>query len=336
MASEAYQNHPKVRVLTQLNGGKSVATNLGFDATTGELFICLDADTILKSDAISKLVRHFHDPKIAAVAGYLEIGNQLNILTKFQAIEYITAQNTDKIAQGVLNSINVVPGALGAWRRAVIKEIGGYSHNTLAEDMDITIEAIKHGYRVIFDRSAIAYTEAPDTLRTFIKQRFRWCYGGYQVLRKQWQLLFSPRYGYLSLYVMPSILWNGLFQLATPMIIIGLLPGIVDFILQFILGLPPLFNESFTTNSLLVSVGIFIFDMMYKLVALSIDYKKWRWGLIVLLPIQRLFYSLAYCYIVYISLIAVVRGQKVGWGSSPRKNTVSLPIGQVPLVLTQK
>ena len=130
--------------------------------------VCLDADTQVDPGAISRLVAHFGDPKVAAVAGNIKVGNRLNLVTLWQSIEYITSQNLDRRAFTYLNAVPVVPGALGAWRRSAVEAVGGFHNDdTLAEDMDLSIRILRAGHRVANEPLALAYTEAPQTLAAF-------------------------------------------------------------------------------------------------------------------------------------------------------------------------
>ena len=174
---EAFAGNAAVRVFTRPNGGKSAALNFGVAQTRAEIVVALDADTLFRRDALAKLIRHFADPRVGAVAGNAKVGNRINVLTRWQALEYITSQNLDRRAFDVLNCITVVPGAVGAWRRELIEQAGGFSDLTLAEDADLTLAIRKLGYRVVYEEAAVALTEAPDTVRGFLRQRYRWMYG---------------------------------------------------------------------------------------------------------------------------------------------------------------
>src|SRR4029077_15907801 len=99
--------------------------------------VAVDADTLLAPGAITALVRPLADPRVGAVAGNAKGGNRINLVTRWQAVEYVTSQNLGRRAFSLLNCITVVPGAIGAWRKAVIQEAGGFSDDTLAEDQDL-------------------------------------------------------------------------------------------------------------------------------------------------------------------------------------------------------
>jgi peptidoglycan/xylan/chitin deacetylase (PgdA/CDA1 family) len=122
---EEFGSDSRVSVYTKPNGGKAAALNFGWQKATGEVVIALDADTLFEPGTLAALAHRFADPKIGAVAGNAKVGNRINIVTKWQALEYVTSQNFDRRAFASLNCITVVPGSVGAWRREVLEEAGG-------------------------------------------------------------------------------------------------------------------------------------------------------------------------------------------------------------------
>ena len=200
---------------TKPNGGKPAALNFGLAKTQAEIVVALDADTVFTRDTITKLVRHFADPRVGAVAGNAKVGNRRNLMTCWQALEYITSQNLDRRAFDVLNCITVVPGAVGAWRREPMVRAGGFSDATLAEDADLTMAIRKQGLAIRYEDEAVALTEAPDTVRGFVRQRFRWMFGTMQAAWKHADVLFRPRYGALGFVALPNVL---IFQVLFPLI----------------------------------------------------------------------------------------------------------------------
>jgi cellulose synthase/poly-beta-1,6-N-acetylglucosamine synthase-like glycosyltransferase len=108
--------------------------------------------------------------------------------------QYVTSQNLERRALATLGCITVVPGAIGAWRREALLKLGGFPSDTLAEDQDLTLALLKRGYKVLYDSTAIAWTEAPDTVSGLIKQRFRWAFGTLQCLWKPRDVTLRPRY----------------------------------------------------------------------------------------------------------------------------------------------
>src|SRR5436305_391324 len=176
----------------------------------GEVIVALDADTLFPADTIPKLARWFADPRVGAVAGNALVGNRNNLITRWQALEYVTAQNLERRALAVLGAVTVVPGAVGAWRREALEQLGGYPADTLAEDQDLTLAAQRAGWRVEFDPDARAYTEAPETVAGLLKQRFRWSFGTLQCIWKHRSALFNPKHPVLGFVALPQI-W--LFQI---------------------------------------------------------------------------------------------------------------------------
>ncbi len=136
----AFENNAAVKVYTKPNGGKASALNYGINLSNADFVVCIDADTQLKTDAVSQLIKKFFtepvykgktQQEVGAVAGNVKVGNEVNMITRWQSIEYITAQNFDRRAFDLLNCITVVPGAIGAFRKAAIVQAGMFTTDTL-------------------------------------------------------------------------------------------------------------------------------------------------------------------------------------------------------------
>ena len=197
-----------LKVLSKPNGGKSRALNYGIERAKGNLICCVDADSKLDKYAIELLVKHFKDPSIAAVAGSVNVINTDTFLTKLQALEYIQGLNMVKNGQAFLRLVNIIPGPLGMFRKEAMAEVGYYSHDTFAEDCDLTLSLIAKGYKIDFESDAIAHTEAPEDLLDLLKQRYRWTRGILQAIKKNKRYLWS-------LHSKPSIsmvMWYMLFE----------------------------------------------------------------------------------------------------------------------------
>lgn len=194
---------PRLRLLRQPNSGKPAALNRGIAAARHEVVVTVDGDTLLAPGAVERLAGHFLDPRVGAVAGQVKVGNSRPLLARFQLLEYAHGQQLDKRAQDALGCITVVPGAAGAYRRSVLLEVGGFSADTLAEDMDLTVEVARRGYQVRFEPLAVTRTEAPESLHSLVTQRLRWMHGTLQVLWKHRDLLFRPRAGALGMIGLP-------------------------------------------------------------------------------------------------------------------------------------
>ncbi len=204
----------KVLILGKKNSGKAEALNYGIEHIgDAELFVGIDADTIIASDAIARLVPHFINPKVGAIAGNAKVGNRVNLWTRWQALEYITSQNFERRALDVLGAVSVVPGAIGAWRVSAVREAGGYHIDTVAEDADLTMALLRLGYRVEYEDMALAYTEAPTNANGLMRQRFRWSFGILQAVYKHRGVM--ARKGALGWVALPNI-W--IFQIFLPLV----------------------------------------------------------------------------------------------------------------------
>jgi len=200
-----------VRVLRQENGGKGAALNYGIHNSRGELVLTVDADSRLEPASVLYAVQHFKDPEIGAVAGNVKVGNRHNLLTKMQALEYIEGLNMVRRSQGYFSAVNIIPGPLGLFRRSTLDEVGYYDPDTFAEDCDITIKILTRGWKIQYEPYAITWTEAPETIRDFFRQRYRWTRGILQSLRKHSAYLFKGA-GFVNTFVLwymafESLLW---------------------------------------------------------------------------------------------------------------------------------
>jgi len=204
----------KVVILTKPNFGKAEALDYGLRYLQNEeIFVGIDADTVIAPTAISRLVPHFLNPKVGAVAGNAKVGNRVNLWTRWQALEYITSQNFERRALNTLGAVSVVPGALGGWRTSAVKEAGGYQTDTVAEDADLTMALLQRGYRVEYQDTSLAFTEAPTNANGLMRQRFRWSFG---ILQSVWKHRGAfARKGVLGWVALPNIV---IFQIILPLV----------------------------------------------------------------------------------------------------------------------
>src|SRR5271157_5621784 len=222
----------EVLILAKANSGKAEALNYGIQHIgDAELFVGIDADTVIAPDAIARLVPHFINPKVGAIAGNAKVGNRVNLWTRWQALEYITSQNFERRALDVLGAVSVVPGAIGAWRVSAVREAGGYQIDTVAEDADLTMALLRLGYRVEYEDMALAYTEAPTNANALMRQRFRWSFGILQAVFKH-RGVFA-RKGALGFVALPNIfIFQILLPLVSPLIDIMFVVGTVWYFIQ--------------------------------------------------------------------------------------------------------
>ncbi|MBL4678684.1 MAG: glycosyltransferase [Mucilaginibacter sp.] len=310
---DAYANHPQVQVLTKPNGGKASALNFGISHANNDFVVCIDADTQLKTDAIYHMMTYFTDEQIGAVAGTVKVGNETNMITKWQSLEYITAQNMDRRAFDIINSITVVPGAIGAFRKSAIFQAGGFTYDTLAEDCDLTMRILKEGYVVKNCAEAIAYTEAPETLNALLKQRFRWSFGVIQSFWKNRDALFNKKYNYFGMVGMPNIL---IFQIILP-----LFSPLADLIM--ILGL----FGSHPEKMLIFYVAFLFVDFVVGAIAFRME--KEPYGKLVYLIPQRFIWRQLMYYILFKSIRKALKGELGTWGVLKRTGNVQMKKGEL-------
>jgi cellulose synthase/poly-beta-1,6-N-acetylglucosamine synthase-like glycosyltransferase/spore germination protein YaaH/peptidoglycan/xylan/chitin deacetylase (PgdA/CDA1 family) len=306
----AFSHHDKVKVFSKVNGGKASALNYGIQQSKADFVICIDADTKLLPDAVSKLMTHFNPSlnggMVGAVAGNVKVGNEVNLLTRWQSIEYICSQNFDRKAFSYLNAITVVPGAIGAFRKNAIEEAGGFTTDTLAEDCDLTIRILRIGYIVQNENKAIAMTEAPETLKMFFKQRFRWSFGVMQTFWKNRDALFNWKYKWLGWAAMPNIL---IFQYIIPSII-----PFADFFM--VIGL-------LTGNG--AKIGLYYLLFMFVDVAvalLAFSFEKERIVKLIWVIPQRLIWRWLLWLVLYRTFRRAIKGELQHWGVLKRTGNV--------------
>ena len=209
---------PRVVLLRQPNTGKAHALNNGVAGAAGDFVVTLDADTIMEPNTVTNMMRHFAldgAERLGAVAGVVRVGNRrTNLLTRWQALEYLTQIGVERSAQDALGAISIIPGACAAWRKEAILDAGGYSNITLAEDCDLALTMHHLGWKVTQDDEALAFTEVPETVDDLLAQRTRWTFGTLQAIWKHRGMMFRRRYGALGFFVMP----NYVLSVAMPVI----------------------------------------------------------------------------------------------------------------------
>jgi cellulose synthase/poly-beta-1,6-N-acetylglucosamine synthase-like glycosyltransferase len=324
VVEKAFAGEPRVRLLKLENSGKARALNQGLSIAQSEIVIALDADTQFEPGTIARLARWFAgNEKLAAVAGNAKVGNRVNIATKWQALEYITAQNLERRALARLGAMTVVPGAVGAWRKSAILEGGGYPPDTLAEDQDLTIAVQRGGWDVAYDQSAIAWTEAPQTLAQLARQRFRWAFGTIQCVWKHKRVMADgwPR-GLAFVGLPQTILFQLLFALVSPIIDLALVWNIFSTVSS-------IHEHGYTAvkgDLQLVALFWILFaaiDLTAGLIAFALERRE-NWRLMIWLIPQRFGYRQVMYYVVIKAVIQALRGPRVGWSKIARSGQVDV------------
>ncbi|MBL7814599.1 MAG: glycosyltransferase [Saprospiraceae bacterium] len=349
---KAFSGHPKVQVLTKPNGGKASALNFGLLKCRYNFVVCIDADTQLDSNALREIAKPFKDPSVGAVAGNVRVGNTLNWLTKWQSIEYTTAQNFDRMAFAYLNCITVVPGAIGAFRRkAIVDErfvnvsendfgplcnfksektyVGKYETDTLAEDCDLTIQILKKGYKIAQNNNAIAITESPETIKQFLKQRFRWTFGVLQTFWKNRDALFNTKYKGLGWVALPNMLiFQFILPIFAPIADLILIYSLINWMIAdpIAVGDVTIWEEYHA----FILYGIFMFfDLLCAGVALRYEKMPLR-NIWMVIP-QRFVYRALMYSVLYQSYTKALKGEMQSWGILKRTGSM----GQIAVNLPQ-
>lgn len=324
IVAAAFGNEPRVRLMTLENGGKASALNRALKVARGEIVVALDADTQFEKECITRLVRWFVDERIGAVAGNAKVGNRVNLVTRWQAVEYVTAQNIERRALTRFDAIMVVPGAVGAWRRAALDAVGGYPEDTLAEDQDLTIAIQRRGWKIAYDEQAVAWTEAPETFRALAKQRFRWSFGTLQCLWKHRRVMAKGHPSGLALVGMPQAwLFQIVFAVISPLIDLALAVSIGGTIVR-VMQHGWAQTQTDVLRMAAYWAGFTAIDLACGLEAFRLDVRGERFRPLLLLA-QRFVYRQLMYSVVIRATGAAIGGMAQGWGKLERSGRVAAP-----------
>jgi cellulose synthase/poly-beta-1,6-N-acetylglucosamine synthase-like glycosyltransferase/peptidoglycan/xylan/chitin deacetylase (PgdA/CDA1 family)/spore germination protein YaaH len=315
----------RLTVLTKPNGGKADALNFGLERTNEEVYIGIDADGVIAHDAITNLVAHFADPKIGAVAGNAKVGNRVNLWTRWQALEYITSQNFERRALDLFDVVMVVPGAIGAWRTAAVKQGGGYHTNTVAEDADLTMNLLEQGYWVIYEDRALAFTEAPVNMNGLMRQRFRWSFGILQAIFKHRGAIAKRRA--MGLFALPNTLvFQILLPLFSPFIDLMFFAGIINFFYDKHFH-PEAASPASLYKLLTFFLAFLIIDFMASALAFTLERKhpasKGDAWLLFHIWIQRFTYRQVFSIVLLKTIKRAIDGKPFNWDKLDRTATMS-------------
>ncbi len=280
-------------VITQNNLGKAHALNNGMmNFASGELVMCLDADSKLSKDALSKASVYFQDEKVVALATNVKIDKNKGLLNLLQMYEYIVCYQT-KRAQTIFNIEYIIGGIGSMFRKSFIEQIGYYDANTVTEDIDITMKILQNGNRkvkVMYAADVITYTQGALTVSDLIKQRTRWKWGRYQTFLKNKSMFFTNDKKFtkgLTWLYLPFALWNDFAFIFEPIII------------TYIVLISIIFRDPFT---ILSAFTVLTFYLSMNILAENTIPLKLRLKLLLLTPFMYvLFYVLSY--VEYVALI---------------------------------
>jgi peptidoglycan-N-acetylglucosamine deacetylase len=315
----------RMQVLTKRNEGKAAALNYALERMHEEIYVGIDADTVIAADAISKLIPHFADPRVGAIAGNAKVGNRLNLWTRWQALEYITSQNFERRALDLFHVVTVVPGAIGAWRTAPVKAAGGYPLDTVAEDADLTMNLLEQGFKVDYEDRSLAYTEAPINASGLMRQRFRWSFGTLQSVWKHRAAFVRNKA--MGLFALPNILIFQMFlPLVSPFIDIMFVAGIVNYFVNRYYH-PEAASAASFEKLVVYFVGFLLIDFVTSTVAFSLERRhpanKGDGWLLFHIWLQRFAYRQLFSVVLFKTLKRAIDGKPFNWDKIQRTAKMS-------------
>lgn len=298
----------KVSLINKPNGGKARALNAGISYSRAEIVLCMDGDSQLSEDTLRMAVRHFSDPNIGAVAGNVKVLNRRKMVTDLQALEYIEGLNMARAAQSYFKLVNIIPGPIGLFRKKALEDAGFYSSDTFAEDADLTLKILAHGWKIYYEPRAISWTEAPEKLHQLLKQRYRWTRGILQAIRKHKELLYNPTINFGDSVVLWSMFYEALIWPA-----MNIISNAFFIFVALVYGLSSLIFFWWALLALL--------DLTSALYCIAVEKEEFR--LIPYAIIYRMFFILTIDICKAMSTVEEFLGFDMTWGKLERVGTGS-------------
>jgi len=296
----------RLRVLRQPNAGKAAALNHGIDEARGEIVVTVDGDTVFEPQTLIHLVQRFRVPGVGAISGNTKVGRRTRLVERWQHIEYVMSFNLDRRMYEILGCMPTVPGAIGAFRRQALLDVGGVSGATLAEDTDLTLEIGRAGWDVVYEPRARAWTEVPSTLRGLYRQRSRWAYGTIQSLWKHRDATRTRGQGRIGTRAVP---YMSVFQVVLPLAA----PLIDVFAIYGLLFLDP--------------TKILAFWLAFNLLQLILAWVAFGWdgesrSVLWTLPLQQFVYRQLMYLVVVDAVVSALLGSRLSWNRLERSGEV--------------
>ena len=271
----------RILVLDKENGGKADALNAGLNYSRSDLFLAIDADSLIEKESLYRLVEPYmtREKEVVGIGGIVRVANGCKIegsevkvartprklLPSIQVMEYIRAFLFGRTGWNRLNSLPIISGAFGLFKTELVREIGGYRTDTVGEDMDLVIRLHKHmrekgdDYTITFIPDPVCWTQVPSSLNVLSRQRNRWQRGLAEALTYNWKMIGNPRYGSIGLLGLPFFFT---FELLGPMVEVS---GYIVFLISFFLGwinLP--FALLFITLALLYGILLSVSSLLLE------------------------------------------------------------------------
>jgi cellulose synthase/poly-beta-1,6-N-acetylglucosamine synthase-like glycosyltransferase len=301
---------PGVRLIRQVNAGKPAALNTGIRSARGDLLVLVDGDTVFEAATVGRLVQPFADEEVGAVSGNTKVANRRGLLGRWQHLEYVVGSNLDRRMFDVARCMPTIPGAIGAFRRRTLADVGGVPGDTLAEDTDLTMAVQRAGWRVVYRDDAVAWTEAPATLRQLWRQRYRWSYGTMQAAWKHRRAVrqrgAAGRFGRRGLTYL--LLFQVLLPLAAPAVDLYAVYGLIFHSWSLVLGV----WFGFVASQALAAAFAFRLD-------------RERLGPLWTIPAQQFVYRQLMYLVVVQATVAALQGGRQRWRAMARTGIGPLP-----------
>ncbi len=331
--SREYRN---IIVIDKKNGGKADALNAGINVSRYPYFCAVDADTILGEDALTKLILPFiNDPeRITAVGGVVKSANGAtihmgrllhekltkNILIILQGIEYARAFFLGRLGLSSINSLLIISGAFGLFKKEDVLKVKGYKLKSMGEDMMLVVKLHKlkrserKRYRIAFVSDTVCWTEIPSTIRVLERQRVRWQMGFIESIFDNRVMIFNPKYGAIGLFSMP---FHILTELIPPFIEIIGYSLLASGLLMNVLPIVVLFRFILLTWGYSFMITLFALIMEYYGIGTTLKFRHFILKLLTSL-IENLFYRQLN---LYYKIKAFFRffSSKREWGIMERK-----------------
>lgn len=260
---------PNLTVIDKVNGGKADALNVGINCCKYPLFTAIDADSILEKNSLLKVIRPFIDDpeKVVVTGGIVRVLNGSKVENGFiqevflsksplailQTVEYLRAFLFGRMGWSELNSLLIVSGAFGVFKKDIVLKIGGYSADTIGEDMELIIKVHKYmkrekkQYKIYFIPDPVCWTQAPEDIKSLKGQRIRWHRGLMDSLLNHKDMFLNPKYGIIGMVAIP---YYWIVEMFGPMIEVL---GYVSVLLSYLLGV---LNYDF-------AIIFFVFSVLY-------------------------------------------------------------------------
>ena len=271
----------EMTVIDKENGGRADALNAGINAARYPYILCTDADVILDADCLIRAMQRVVEDRERTVAvggnvrplngSRVELGHLIRatvpkrLVPRMQVLEYLRSFLSSRPAWSRMNALPNVSGAFGIWKRSSVVAVGGFTSGHMGEDMDLTMRLHRHHlhkripYRIVYEPSAVIWTEVPETLRVLKRQRIRWHRGLMQAVRDFKPITFNPRYGKVGMFTWPGMV---LFEYVAP---------IVEFVGWLVIPTALLVDALNTVSLLWLSLLAYGMGLMNSLVALLLD-----------------------------------------------------------------